>query len=108
MENTPNIQKTFLEKLNLASFWVFGLLGITYIILEIIRINALHPEQIMLLEKSLDLPLIFTGLVYVMTLIRIKFAKYENPYFDQILISIGLIIMLVVGYLSLFVDDLVN
>ncbi len=106
MENTSSPEKSFVEKLNLASFWVFGLLGLGYIVLEIVRANTLHPEQIFALEKSLDLPVLFSGLVYVLTLIRLKLNKITSPYLDQILISVGVIFLLAFGYLSIFVEDL--
>lgn len=99
-------QKTFIEKLNLASFFVFGILGLGYIVLDIMRNNTARPEQIFMLEKSLDMPIVFSGLVYVLTLVRLRFKKVDSPYFDQILISVGVILLLVLGYISIFVEDL--
>lgn len=106
MQTNTQPEKSLTEKLRIASLAVFGILGLAYIILEVARGNSAHPEQIYLLEKSLDLPVIFSGLVYVFCLVRLRFNKINSPYFDQVLISIGLILLLIFGYLSVFVEDL--
>jgi len=108
MENnslvSPNAL-SFVEKLRIASLFVFGILGLLYIVLEIVRANTAAPEQILLVEKSLDLPVVFSGLVYVLSLIRVRAKNITSPYFDQVLISGGVILFLIFAYLCVFAED---
>ncbi len=88
-----------------ATFVVFLALGILYIALEIMRNNGYQPDDIYILQKSLDLPFAFAALGYGLSSVRLTFADSDSKSLDNWLIIIGAVIMIVFIAANLYMPD---
>lgn len=99
------IDKDILKKINLASFWAFFAFGLAFVIAEILKKNSISANEITIVEQALDLPFVFIALIYALSTVKISFTGGAKKFADAI-IALGLIVFLVVLYISLFVPDI--
>ena len=99
METLKNIKK--------VSILFFIVIGILHIGSSLFIANNLYLKESILVNKTLDIPFIVTGLIYGLTSLRLSLAKQEKSHriLDAVLAATVIVIFLALIAINLFVPD---
>lgn len=94
-----------IKKVALVFFVITGLLHLGS---SILIANELYIKPAFILNKTMDIPFIITGLIYGLSSLRLTFTNpnHEHKTLDIILICVIIVVLLGLVAVNLFVPDL--
>lgn len=94
-----------IKKVALVFFVITGLLHLGS---SILIANELYIKPAFILNKTMDIPFIITGLIYGLSSLRLTFTNpnHEHKTLDIILICVIIVVLLGLIAINLFVPDL--
>ena len=91
-----------------VSILFFIPIGFAHIISSLFIANNLYAKQAIILNKTLDIPFIITGLIYALSSLRISLATEDKSHkiLDAALIGTIVLIFIALILVNIFVPDL--
>lgn len=91
-----------------VSILFFIPIGFVHIISSLFIANNLYAKQAIILNKTLDIPFIITGLIYALSSLRISLATEEKSHKILDAALIGTIVLIFIGLIliNILVPDL--
>jgi len=100
MEKIKNIRN--------VSLIFFIITGVLHFGSSILIANGLFLKTTSILNKTMDIPFVMTGLIYAFSSVRLKLTDPDQSHktLDIILICVMIIILIALIFVNLFVPDL--
>ena len=98
MNTTKNIQ--------IVSLYFFLVTGMLHFFSGLMYVNGYYPETTLLINKVTDLPLLASGLFYLLSSIKLAISPEKHKTLDIGLIATGSIIFIAVLIINLVLKDI--
>jgi hypothetical protein len=97
-----------IENIKKITLIFFIITGLAHLGSSIFIANGLHLKIAELINKSLDIPFIITGLIYGLSSLRLSLVDPKKPHkiLDRIIILIIIVILLGLIAINIFLPDL--